>query len=161
MSELLVITFPARETAAQAAERLKSVQAAHGIDITDIAVVEKDADMKIHVHHGVDKPTVGGAIGGGFLGLLLGLVFFPLAGIAIGAAAGAFIGRSLHQNVDKQLIADVEADLTPNTSALFAVLTGSASALVGALQPYAGKVYQTTLDPEVESQITAALAKAD
>ena len=67
MSELLVITFPARETAGQAADRLKSVQAAHGIDITDIAVVEKDADARIHVHHGLDKPTLGGAIGGGFL----------------------------------------------------------------------------------------------
>jgi uncharacterized membrane protein len=159
MSELLVITFPARETAGQAAERLKSVQAAHGVDITDIAVVEKDADARIHVHHGLDKPTLGGAIGGGFLGLLLGLVFFPLAGLAIGAAAGAFIGRSLGQHVDKQLIEDVEADLTADTSALFVVLTGNAAALVGALQPYAGKVYQTSLDAEVESQIKAALEK--
>ena len=157
MSELLVVTFPARETAGQAAERLKGVQAAHGLDLTDIAVVEKDADGRVHVHHGVDKPTVGGAIGGGFLGLLLGLVFFPLAGLAIGAAAGALIGRSLGQNVDRQLIEDVEADLTPDTSALFVVLTGSAAALVGALQPYDGKVYQTSLDPEVESQINAAL----
>ena len=159
MSELLVITFPARETAGQAAERLKSVQAAHGVDITDIAVVEKDADARIHVHHGVDKPTLGGAIGGGFLGLLLGLVFFPLAGLAIGVAAGAFIGRSLGQHVDKQLIEDVEADLTADTSALFVVLTGNAAALVGALQPYAGKVDQTSPDPAVESQINAALEK--
>jgi uncharacterized membrane protein len=131
MSELLVITFPARETAGQAAERLKSVQAAHGVDITDIAVVEKDADARIHVHHGLDKPTLGGAIG----------------------------GRSLGQHVDKQLIEDVEADLTADTSALFVVLTGNAAALVGALQPYAGKVYQTSLDAEVESQIKAALEK--
>ena len=157
MSELLVITFPARETAGQAAERLKGVQAAHGLDISDIAVVEKDADARVHVHHGIDKPTVGGAVGGGLLGLLLGLVFFPLAGLAIGAAAGAFIGRSLHQNVDRQLIEDVESDLGADTSALFVVGTGNAAALVGALQPFNGKVYQTTLDPEVESQLNDAL----
>ena len=147
MSELLVITFAARETAGQAAERLKGVQAAHGLDISDIAVVEKDADAQVHVHHGVDKATVGGAIGGGFLGLLLGLVFFPLAGLAIGAAAGALIGRSLHQNVDKQLIDDVDGGPTGDTSALFVVVTGTPAAVVGALQPFAGKVYQTTLDP--------------
>ena len=69
------------------------------------------------------------------------------------------IGRSLGQHVDKQLIEDVEADLTADTSALFVVLTGNAAALVGALQPYAGKVYQTSLDAEVESQIEAALEK--
>jgi uncharacterized membrane protein len=157
MSELLVITFPARETAGQAAERLKSVQAAHGMDITDIAVVEKDADARVHVHHGLDKTTVGGAIGGGFLGLLLGLVFFPLAGLALGAAAGAFIGRSLHHNIDKALIEDVTSDLKESTSALFVIGTGNAAALVGALEPFAGKVYQTTLDPEAEAQINEAL----
>ena len=43
------------------------------------------------------------------------------------------------------------------TLGAFVVLTGNAAALVGALQPYAGKVYQTSLDAEVESQIKAAL----
>ena len=159
MSDLLVITFGARETAGQAAERLKGLEKAHGMNISDVAVVEKDADGKVHVHHGVDKTTVGGAVGGGFLGLLLALVFFPVAGLLIGAAAGAFIGRSLHHNVDKQLIEDVTSDLTANSSALFVVGTGSAAALVGALEPFKGKVYQTTLDPELESQISDALSK--
>ncbi len=157
MSQLLVITFDARETAGQAAERLKGVQSAHRVDINDMAVVEKDADGKVHVHHGVDTTTAGGAVVGGALGLLLGLVFFPVAGLAIGVAAGALIGRSLHQNVDKGLVKDVTNDLTANTSALFVIGTGSPSAVVGALDPYKGKIYQTTLDSEAEAQIQAAL----
>ena len=159
MSQLLVITFPQRETAGQAAERLKGIEKAHAVDISDMAVVEKDADGKVHVHHGIDKPTAGGAIGGGFLGLLLGLVFFPLAGLAIGAAAGAFIGRSLGKNVDRKLVEDVTADLGPDSSALFVIGSGSAAAVVGALEPYKGKVYQTTLDSEAEAQLQAALDK--
>jgi len=159
MSQLLVITFPQRETAGQAAERLKGIEKAHAVDISDMAVVEKDADGKVHVHHGIDKPTAGGAIGGGFLGLLLGLVFFPLAGLAIGAAAGAFIGRSLGKNVDRKLVEDVTADLGPDSSALFVINSGSAAAVVGALEPYKGKVYQTTLDSEAEAQLQAALDK--
>ena len=159
MSQLLVITFPQRETAGQAAERLKGIEKAHAVDISDMAVVEKDADGKVHVHHGIDKPTAGGAIGGGFLGLLLGLVFFPLAGLAIGAAAGAFIGRSLGKNVDRKLVEDVTADLGPDSSALFVIGSGSAAAVVGALEPYKGKVYQTTLDSESEAQLQAALDK--
>ena len=157
MSQLLVITFENRETAGQAAERLKGVQKAHGVDISDMAVVEKDADGKAHVQHGIDTTTAGGAITGGVLGLLLGLVFFPVAGLAIGAIAGGAIGRSLHKNVDKNLVKDVTDDLTENTSALFVLGTGNPAAVVGALDPYKGKVYQSTLDPEDEAQIQAAL----
>ena len=160
MSQLLVITFEKRETAGQAAERLKGLNAAHGLDIGDMAVVEKDDDGKVHVHHGVDTTTAGGAIVGGALGLLLGLVFFPVAGIAIGALAGGFIGRSLHQNVDKNLVSDVTNDLMPGTSAIFVIGSGSPSALVGALDPFKGKVYQTTLDPETEAEIQRALDHA-
>ena len=159
MSQLLVITFGERETAGQAAERLKSINKAHAVSIQDMAVVEKDADDKVHVHHGVDTATAGGAIGGGVLGLLLGIVFFPIAGLLIGVAAGAFIGRSLHHNVDKKLIEDVTNDLTTNTSALFVIGDGSTSAVVGALEPYKGKIYQTTVDSETEEQLQAALDK--
>ena len=42
MSQLLVITFESRETAGQAAERLKGLQKAHGLNINDMAVVEKN-----------------------------------------------------------------------------------------------------------------------
>lgn len=157
MSQLLVITFGERETAGQAAERLKSLNKAHAASINDMAVVEKDEEEKVHVHHGVDSATAGGAIGGGLLGLLLGLVFFPIGGLLIGAAAGAFIGRSLHHNVDKKLIEDVTHDMTANTSALFVVGEGSPAAVVGALEPYKGKVYQTTVDAETEAQLQAAL----
>ena len=157
MSQLLVITFGERETAGQAAERLKGLQKAHGVSINDMAVVEKDADGKVHTKHGIDTTTAGGAWVGGALGLLLGLVFFPVAGLAIGALVGGAIGRSLHANVDKNLVKDVTEDLTENTSALFVIGSGNPAAVTGALDPYKGKVYQTTLDPETEAQIQAAL----
>jgi uncharacterized membrane protein len=157
MSQLLVITFGERETAGQAAERLKSINRSNAASIQDMAVIEKDADDKVHVHHGIDTTTASGAIGGGVLGLLLGLVFFPIAGLLIGVAAGAFIGRSLHHNVDKKLIEDVTNDLGPNTSAVFVVGDGNPAAVVGALEPFKGKVYQTTLDSETEAQLQAAL----
>lgn len=160
MSQLLVITFGERETAGQASERLKELQKGHGVSISDMAVVEKDEAGKVKVHHGIDTPTAGGAIIGGVLGLLLAFVFFPVAGLAIGALAGGFIGRSLGQNVDKKLVEDVTADLTENTSALFVIgESGSPSAVIGALEPYKGKVYQTTLDAETEAQLQAALDK--
>lgn len=157
MSQLLVITFPKRETAGQAAASLKDIEKAGGLDIKDMAVVEKDAEGKVKVQHGLDKPTKGGAVGGGILGLLLSLLFFPVAGLLAGAALGAWIGRSLHENVDKKLVEDVTTDLTDDTSALFAVGEGDPGAALAALKPYKGKVYQTSLDAEMEREVNAAL----
>jgi uncharacterized membrane protein len=157
MSQLLVITFPQRETGGQAAERLKSVEGSGGVHLRDMAVVEKDADGKVHVHHGVDKATAGGAVTGGFLGLLIGAIFFPIAGLAIGAALGGLVGRSLGQNVDSKLVQDVTADLSADSSALFVLGEGNLAAVAGALEPFSGKVYQTTLDPDAEAQVQAAL----
>ena len=55
---------------------------------------------------------------------------------------------------------DVTADLTENTSALFVLGSSTApSAVIGALDPYKGSVYQTTLDSETEAQLQAALDK--
>jgi uncharacterized membrane protein len=160
MSQLLVLTFEDRETAGQAKERLKAVQSAHAADFNDMAVVEKDEDGKVHVHHGMDTTTAGGAAIGGFLGLLIGAVFFPIGAIALGAIAGGLIGRSLHQNIDKKLVEDVTADLTENTSALFVLgSSDSPSAIIGALEPFKGKVYQTSLDADVEAEVQAALDK--
>jgi uncharacterized membrane protein len=93
------------------------------------------------------------------VGLLLGIVFFPVAGLAIGAAVGGLIGKSLGHNVDKKLVQDVTNDLEPGTSAIFMLIEGSAAALTGLLRPYEGKVYLSTLDPDLEASLKEELSK--
>ena len=94
------------------------------------------------------------------VGALIEYKIMGIQWVLIGAAIGGLIGRSLHHNIDKGLVNDVTNDLKENTSALFVIGTGSAAAVVGALEPYKGKVYQTTLDAETEAQIQSALDKA-
>ena len=62
------------------------------------------------------------------------------------------------QSVDPTFVDDVTAELTPGTSALFVIVTGHAGTLSQALHPFNGKVFQTTLDPELEATLNDALA---
>jgi uncharacterized membrane protein len=159
MADLLVVTFANQEDAGRAREDLKKLQHSGGVSIQDMEVIEKDADGKIHHVGQTDSATKVGVFGGGALGLLIGLVFFPVLGLTIGAVAGGLIGKSLHHNIDKALITDVTNDLTPGTSAVFVLLEGSAAALVGAFEPYRGKIYQTSVNPELEDQLKEELSR--
>ena len=100
MSDLVVITFPDETSGTAALQAMREAQRNAGLALKDVAAVTKDADGKVHKHNETDSTTLTGIIGGGFLGLLLGLVFFPIGGLAIGAIAGGLIGKSLHHNVD-------------------------------------------------------------
>ncbi|MFN8623451.1 MAG: DUF1269 domain-containing protein [Chloroflexota bacterium] len=159
MSDLVVITFKDQEAGRNALAALKDTQKAGGLSISDVEMVERDAAGKIHHIGEVDRTTKTGAVGGGVLGLLIGLVFFPVLGLAIGAIAGGLIGKSLGHNVDKKLVQDVTADLEPGSSAIFMLIEGSAAALTGLLRPFEGKVYLSTLDPDLENQLKEELSK--
>jgi uncharacterized membrane protein len=136
---------------------MREAQHGSGLALRDVAAVVKDADGKVRTHNEVSSTTSTGIIGGGLLGLLLGAVFFPIAGLAIGAIAGGLIGKSIGNNVDKSLVRDVTNDLGPGSSAVFVLVDGNAAALVGSVRHLGGKVYQTTLDPDVENELNQAL----
>jgi uncharacterized membrane protein len=92
------------------------------------------------------------------LGLLMGMIFFPLGGLVLGLAGGALVGRMMHLGVDGKFVKDVEAELQPGTSALF-ILTSNANptATLAILRNYKGKVLQTTLDSELEESLKKSL----
>jgi uncharacterized membrane protein len=157
MSDLVVITFPNETDGPAALAAIRGAQKGGGLSIKDAACVVKDASGKINTRNETDSTTIAGGVGGGAIGLLLGLVFFPVGGLIIGATVGALIGKSLHHNVDKQLVKDVTDDLTPSTSAVFVLVDANPAALVGAVRQFNGKVYQSSLDEETESQLEEAL----
>lgn len=157
MSELVVVTFSSEEAGREALARVRSLHEGGALDVQDSAVILKDADGKTHVTNQVSSGTKSGALVGGMLGLMFGIFFLPLFGLVAGAAAGAFMGHSLSMNVDKDFVKEVTDELQPGTSALFVVLAGGVSNLTSALEPFKGKVHQTTLDPELEASLNRAL----
>ena len=146
MSHLVVLTFLDTEQAGQAFEALKQAQRSGHLKIDDAAVVVKQASGKVEIKNQLDTGVKRGAVSGGVIGLLLASVFFPLAGLAIGAIGGALVGKSLGKDVDQKFVRDVTETMKPGTSALFLIgSSGDPAVAIGALRPFQGTIYQTTL----------------
>jgi uncharacterized membrane protein len=161
MSELIVLTFTDTEQAGQAFNALKKAQSGGSVKIDDAAVIVKSEAGKVEIKNQLDTGVKWGAVGGGVIGLMLASVFFPLAGLAIGALGGALIGKSLNLGVDQKFVKDVTEALKPGSSALFVIGSGNPEVIAGALRPFQGTIYQTTLSTEAVETLHDALKKKE
>jgi uncharacterized membrane protein len=160
MSNLIVIVFDDAEEAGKVRKTLRSVQHSGHLRLDDSAVVVKDAKGKFQVKNEVDRGVKIGSVGGGFLGLLIGSVFFPLGGILIGALAGAAIGASAKMGISQKFVKEVSAAMENESSALFIIVRDSdPDVAISALKPYKGNLLHTTLSPEDEKNLRGVLKK--
>ena len=158
MTQLVVLGFDTADEALDVLRSLRKLEAEGEIRFEDTAVVSRDADGKAHIRNELSGATEVGAVVGGIIGVFVGALVVPIAGLAIGAAIGAGVGASLGTGVSRDFVNDVKAQLAPGKSALFLVIKdahiGSALAV---LRSHHGKVIQTTLDDEMETQLRDAL----
>lgn len=160
MSNLVVITFDQAEEAGRVRESLRSVEKQGLLSLDDSAVVVKDQEGKIHVKNETDRGVKVGAVGGGALGLLIGSIFFPFAGLIGGAVVGAVVGKMADLGVEQKFVHEVGAALTPDSSALFILVRGAnPTAALAALKPYQGQVYHTSLPSETEEALRDVLSR--
>ena len=154
---LVVMTFDNETDAGSVMRSLRSLEKDGQMSIEDTAVLVKDQSGKLRVDNEVSGSVETGAVVGGSLGLLLSFMF-PVAGIVIGAGGGALVGKLLERGVDGKFVKDVGEELQPGTSALF--ITGRGSnheAVLRAIEPYKGNLYQTNLSSELEDELKRAL----
>lgn len=158
MSELVAIAFDREDDARAALAEMRVLEGEGVLKLSDSAVVAKDPDGTLHVKNEVSSGTETGAVVGAAIGLLTSFLF-PVAGAVVGAAAGAYIGGKVAGDaVDDGFVKDVGEALKPGTSALFLMIRESdAAALRAALEPYEGRVYQTTLSEELKETLDRAL----
>jgi len=160
MSYLVVVTFDNPEEAGKVRETLRSAQRADYLSLDDSAVIVKDEEGKIHVKNELDRGVKIGAIGGGLLGLLIGGIFFPLAGLLMGVLGGGLAGKLADTGVDQKFVKEVSEDLLPGTSALFFIVrAASPDVALAALKPYKGTVRHTSFPPEAEEELRRVLGK--
>lgn len=163
MANLIALVFDDETTAFDVRNALLKMQKQYLIELEDSVVVTRNQKGKVKLDQAMSL-TAAGAIGGGFWGMLLGLIFLnPLMGAAIGATAGAVSGRFTDLGVDDKMMKDVAESLKPGTSAVFVLVRrATADKVLEGLRQFAGKgrVFQTSLSKDDEETLREALEKA-
>jgi uncharacterized membrane protein len=163
MSTLIGVLFEDETTAFEMRVALLKMQKEYLIDLEDAVVVTRDAKGRIKLDQ-VTSLTTAGALGGGFWGMLLGLIFLnPFIGAAIGAAAGSVMARFSDIGLNDQVMKDMAQSFKPGSSALFILLRRvTADKVLERLKAFAGKgkVFQSSLSKDEESTLQQALDAA-
>src|SRR5262245_1326275 len=163
MSTLVAVVFDDPANAFEMRTALFKMQKQHLIDLQDSVVVLRDEKGRVKLDQAMTL-TSAGAIGGGFWGMLIGLIFLnPLVGAAVGATAGAVSGKFQDIGINDKTMKELSAALHPGTSALFVLVRrATIDKVLKGLEPFAGKgkLLQTSLDKDQEESLREALEKA-
>lgn len=158
MAELIVIGYPDVATANQALETVGQLERDLIMQVQGAAVVEKTTDGKVNM---VTKTgaTSGGALFGGFWGLLFGLPFLILVGgLILGGLIGGIMGTMGGWGIKDEFRSRVQDVLKPGTAALVMyVVKATPDKALEALAPLGGEVLRTSLSAEAEKEINEAL----
>lgn len=161
MSELIAIAFDDETTGFELRTELVKMQKEYLIELEDAVVVTRPSEDDIQLHQAVNL-TAAGAVGGGFWGALVGLVFLnPLLGAAVGAGAGALAGRFSDIGINDDFMRDVGHSLQPGGSAVFVLLRKmTADKVLARLEGFhhRGRILQTSLSQEDEQKLRDALS---
>lgn len=160
MSNLVVVVFNDEVTAFEMRTALMRMQQEYLIQLEDAVVVTRDAHGKTRLDQAVNL-TSAGAVGGGFWGLLIGMIFLnPLLGAALGAGAGALSGKFTDIGLNDQMMKDIGQSFKPGSSGLFLLIRKvTTDKVLDGLKEFSGKgkVFKTSLNKDDEEALRQAL----
>jgi uncharacterized membrane protein len=153
MSDLIVITFDGDESAEAAYAKVQELQTDLVIDLAGLALVKVDEKGKTHVTTpGSNAFIAAGATGGGFFGMLIGLLFFvPVAGLVLGGLVGALFAGLDKSGVNEEFRAQVKNAVDAGRSAVVIYSRSmTEDKFAKALEPLGGTLIKTSLSDEDE-----------
>ncbi|GAA2273069.1 hypothetical protein GCM10010149_13950 [Nonomuraea roseoviolacea subsp. roseoviolacea] len=162
MRDLIAIAYPDRAAAELAERHAREADAEGALQVEDLVVMTRDEDGTVQVRQGgpgVGMAVTGGAVWGGVIGLLL---LAPLFGMAVGAVAGGVIWKSAFGDagVTREFVDELRQGLPPGGAALILLVRDlEPEGVLPRLRQH-GRLIRTSLGPEAEAQLAAALAAA-
>ncbi len=160
MATLVAIAYPDQATAETARAIVWQLEEELIIQAEEVAVISREPDGTYHFHTSHSGfSTAGGAVWGGFWGLVFGTLFLiPFAGWAMGAGLGALFGHAKDKSADEAFQQQVRDHLKPGTSALFMMIEHvTPDKAIAALAQYGGTVIKTSLSDEAAEKLQTAL----
>lgn len=161
MSDLVVIAFDDEATGFELRSELVKMQTEYLIELEDAVVVTRPSAEDIQLHQAVNL-TAAGAVGGGFWGTLVGLLFLnPLLGAAVGAASGAIAGKLSDVGINDDFMRSLGQSIPPGGSAVFILVRKmTADKVLARLESFRlrGRVLQTSLPDAQEERLREAFA---
>lgn len=162
MADLIAISFADPAKAFDMRARLAELQKEYLIHMEDVVIVTRDDDGKVKLHQASNLTAVG-AVGGGFWGMLIGMLFLnPLVGAVMGASAGAVSGYLTDLGIDDAFMTKVGEDLTPGAAALFVLVRKvTGDKVLDRIKDFSGtgKIIQTSLTKTSEDELRAVLER--
>lgn len=167
MAELVAIGFENTQEADRVLTELARLQTEYLIDLEDAVVAIRQPDGKLNLKQSINLVGVGAASGGlsgALWGTLVGVLFLnPLAGFAVGgivgAGSGALSGSLVDYGIDDGFIRSLAETLQPGTSALFVLVRKTQpDKVLAELSRFRGRVLRSSLSPDQESRLQAALS---
>ena len=156
MSDLVVIAFDDEATGFELRSELVKMQTEYLIQLEDAVVVTRPSAEDIQLHQAVNL-TAAGAVGGGFWGTLVGLLFLnPLLGAAVGAASGAIAGKLSDVGINDDFMRSLGQSIPPGGSAVFILVRKmTADKVLARLESFRlrGRVLQTSLPDAQEERL--------
>jgi uncharacterized membrane protein len=161
MSTLVVIGYDDEFKAEEVRLKLRKLQKDYLIDLEDAVVAVKNDKGKVKLHQAINL-TAAGAIGGGFWGSLIGLIFLnPILGAAVGATAGAVSGALTDVGINDKFMKELAAAMNPGSSALFVLVRkATPDKVLEEVEGTGGKILKTSLSHDDEAKLEAALDAA-
>lgn len=161
MSDLVIVAYPDEATAFEVRAELMRMQKEYLIEMEDIVVVTRDETTgDVNLHQAVNL-TARAAIGGGFWGALVGMLFLsPVVGAAVGAGAGALAGKATDIGINDDFMRDVGRTLEKGGSALCVLIRRmTADKVLDRLAQFRtkGRVIQTSLSKQGEAMLREIL----
>ncbi len=161
MADLVAIAFDNEPAGFELRTQLVKMQQEYLIELADAVVVTRPTAENVQLHQAVNL-TATGAIGGGFWGTLVGLLFLnPLLGAAVGAGAGALAGKLSDIGINDNFMREAGQALQPGGSAVFVLVRKmTPDKVLAGLEPYlqGGRVLKTSLSTADEDKLREAMA---